>query len=255
MLLRLCMETQSAGITLTGRRSNNEDAMLDASQLGLFVVADGLGGYEGGEVASRLTTKTLAEFIEDNRRDPQGTWPIRELKTRSYEENLLCAAGVAAHEEILSQKEGKLSQMGSTVVAALLHPSARAMTVMHCGDSRLYRLRDGVVVPLTRDHSLWAEMEAAGMAGDRANFAYKNQITRALGLAGHATCDVATHAVEPGDVYLLCSDGLYDPLDEARLKAGLSLAPSEAVDDLSRAAYELGSADNITAVVVRIPAR
>lgn len=244
------MQMHSAGITLTGRRSNNEDAMLDASQLGLFVVADGLGGYEGGEVASKLTTTTLAQFIEDNRRDPQGTWPIRENKSRSYEENLLCAAGVAAHEEILAQKQGKLSQMGSTVVAVLLR--GRSLVAMHCGDSRLYRLRDGVVVPLTRDHSLWAEMEAAGLAGNRADFVYKNQITRALGLAGHGTCDVATHAVEPGDVYLLCSDGLYDPLDEARLRAGLSLPPSEAVDDLSRAAFQAGSADNITAVVIKI---
>lgn len=224
--------------------------MLDASQLGLFVVADGLGGYEGGEIASKLTTKTLAEFIEANRRDPQGTWPIRELKTRTYEENLLSAAGVAAHEEILAQKQGRLSQMGSTVVAALL--KGNLLTVMHCGDSRLYRLRDGAVSALTRDHSLWAEMEAAGIAGLRSEFAYKNQITRALGLNGHAKCDVASHSVESGDVYLLCSDGLYDPLDDARLRAGLSLSPSEAVDDLSRAAYELGSADNITAVVIKI---
>ncbi|MFT3712488.1 MAG: protein phosphatase 2C domain-containing protein [Archangium sp.] len=244
------MNTLSAGITLTGRRSNNEDAMLDASALGLFVVADGLGGYEGGEIASKLATSTLGTFIEQNRRDPQGTWPIREQKSRSFEENLLAAAGVAAHREILSRKEGALRQMGSTVVAALI--SGRTLTVMHCGDSRLYRLRDGAVVTLTRDHSLWAEMDAAGLAGDRATFAYKNQITRALGLDGHATCDVATHSVEAGDVYLLCSDGLYDPLDEARMRAGLSLEPSAAVDDLSRAAYELGSADNITAVVVRV---
>lgn len=224
--------------------------MLDASQLGLFVVADGLGGYEGGEIASKLTTRTLEEFIAENRRDPQGTWPIREVKTRTYEENLLAAAGVAAHEEILAQKEGRLSQMGSTVVAALL--KGNLLTVMHCGDSRIYRLRDGAVLALTRDHSLWAEMEAAGVAGPRSEFAYKNQITRALGLNGHAKCDVATHQVESGDVYLLCSDGLYDPLDDARLRAGLELAPSEAVDDLSRAAYELGSADNITAIVIRV---
>jgi serine/threonine protein phosphatase PrpC len=246
------MTTQSAGLTLTGRRSNNEDALLERAELGLFVVADGLGGYEGGEVASRLTTSTLGEFIEENRRDPQGTWPVREVKTRTFEENLLTAAAVAAHREILSRKEGALSRMGSTVVAALFH--GKQVTVLHCGDSRLYRLRDGVVVPLTRDHSLWAEMEAAGMAGNRADFAYKNQITRALGLDGHATCDVATHAVEPGDVYLLCSDGLYDPLDAARLRAGLTLSPRQACDDLSRAAYEAGSADNITAVVVRVTA-
>lgn len=244
------MNTLSAGITLTGRRSNNEDAMLDAPALGLFAVADGLGGYEGGEVASKLTTATLAEFIEANRRDPQGTWPIKEQRARPYEENLLAAAAVAAHREILAQKTGKLSQMGSTVVAALL--SGDRLTAMHCGDSRLYRLRDGAVTALTRDHSLWAELEAAGIAGPRAEFMYKNQITRALGLGDGPLADVQTFAVQPDDVYLLCSDGLYDPLDEARLKAGLSLAPSEACDDLSRAAFEAGSADNITAVVFRV---
>ncbi len=245
------MNTLSAGITLTGRRSNNEDAMLDASALGLFAVADGVGGYDGGEVASRLTVTTLARFIEDNRRDPQGTWPIKEQRSRPYEENLLAAAAVAAHREILSQKEGKLAQMGSTVVAALL--TGAHLTVMHCGDSRLYRLRDGAVAALTRDHSLWAEMQAAGIAGPRAEFAYKNQITRALGLISTGPlADVQTFEVQSDDVYLLCSDGLYDPLDDARLKAGLSLPPSEACDDLSRAAFEAGSADNITAVVFRV---
>jgi PPM family protein phosphatase len=243
------MDTTSAGLSIVGRRSNNEDAWLDAPLLKLFVVADGLGGYEGGEVASRLTTATLGQFITDNRRDPQGTWPIRELKCRSFEENLLAAAGVAAHREILGRKQGALSQMGSTVVAALFHGAS--MTVMHCGDSRLYRLRDGVVSTLTRDHSVWAEMEAAGLVGARADFAFKNQITRALGLDGHATCDVATFSVERGDMYLLCSDGLYDPLDEARLRRGLELAPEQACADLVQAAFDGGSHDNITGIVVR----
>lgn len=243
------MDTTSAGLSVVGRRSNNEDAWLDAASLQLFVVADGLGGYEGGEVASKLTTGTLAEFISENRRDPQGTWPIRELRSRTFEENLLAAAGAAAHREILERKKGALSQMGSTVVAALFH-GAR-VTVMHCGDSRIYRLRDGVVSALTRDHSVWAEMEAAGLAGARADFAFKNQITRALGLEGHASCDVSTFPVERGDVYLLCSDGLYDPLDDARLRRGLELSPDQACADLVQAAFDAGSHDNITGIVVR----
>jgi PPM family protein phosphatase len=243
------MNTHSFGLTHVGRRSNNEDALLEARHLGLFAVADGLGGYEGGEIASKLTVSVLQDFVAANQRDPQGTWPIRELKTRTFEENLLAAAGAAAHLEIAARRTGHLSQMGSTIVAALLRGTK--LTVMHCGDSRIYRLRDGVVSALTRDHSVWAEMEAAGLAGDRAGFAWKNQITRALGLEGHSTADVATFEVKRGDVYLLCSDGLYDPLAAPRLKQGLSLDPEAACADLVAAAFEAGSHDNITGVVVR----
>jgi serine/threonine protein phosphatase PrpC len=243
------MNTLSFGLTHVGRRSNNEDALLDARKLGLFAVADGLGGYEGGEIASKLTVSVLESFVEANVRDPQGTWPIRELKSRTFEENLLAAASASAHREISARRTGNLSQMGSTVVAALLRGDK--LTVMHCGDSRIYRLREGVVTALTRDHSVWAEMVAAGLAGDRAGFAWKNQITRALGLDGHCTADVATFEVRRGDVYLLCSDGLYDPLEAPRLEAGLRLSPEEACRDLVAAAFEAGSHDNITGVVVR----
>ena len=243
------MNALSFGLTHVGRRSNNEDALLDAQELGLFAVADGLGGYEGGEVASKLTVAVLEDFVASNERDPQGTWPIRELKTRTFEENLLAAAGAAAHREIAARRTGNLSQMGSTIVAALLRGTK--LTVMHCGDSRIYRLRDGEVKALTRDHSVWAEMEAAGLAGDRGSFAWKNQITRALGLEGHSAADVATFEVKRGDVYLLCSDGLYDPLANPRLQQGLELAPEAACRDLVAAAFAAGRHDNITGVVLR----
>lgn len=243
------MNALSFGLTHVGRRSNNEDALLDARELGLFAVADGLGGYEGGEVASKLTVSVLENFVASNARDPQGTWPIRELKSRTFEENLLAAAGVAAHREIAARRTGNLSQMGSTIVAALLRGSK--LTVMHCGDSRIYRLRDREVKALTRDHSVWAEMEAAGLAQDRAGFAWKHQITRALGLEGHSAPDVGTFDVKRGDVYLLCSDGLYDPLGNPRLQQGLELDPESACRDLVAAAFSAGSHDNITGVVVR----
>ena len=243
------MNTLSFGLSHVGRRSNNEDALLDAPALGLFAVADGLGGYEGGEVASKLTVSVLEAFVQENQRDPQGTWPIREAKQRTFEENLLMAASVAAHREISARRVGALREMGSTLVAALVRGSR--LTVAHCGDSRIYRLRGSEVKALTRDHSVWAEMEAAGLAGDRANFAWKNQITRALGLEGHSNADVATFEVERGDVYLLCSDGLYDPLEGPRLRQGMSLAPEDACRDLVTAAFEAGSHDNITGVVVR----
>jgi PPM family protein phosphatase len=242
------MNLSSFGLSSVGRRESNEDALCDAPRIGLFAVADGLGGYDGGEVASSLTVAALQSFVENNRRDPDGTWPIREQRRHTYEENLLVAATVAAHREISARREGILSQMGSTVVAALVQNGR--LIVAHVGDSRLYRLRREVVEPLTRDHSLWAELEARGAAGDRASFAYKNQITRALGLPGSFAADVATFSIEPGDRYLLCSDGLYDPLDGTRLRDGLALAPEAACKDLVQAAFDAGSTDNITALVV-----
>ena len=137
------MNLSSFGLCSVGRRSNNEDALCDAPQLGLFVVADGLGGYEGGEIASSLTVAALRRFVEDNRRDPEGTWPIREAKGRSYEENLLVAATVVAHREIAARREGILSQMGSTVVAALVHDTR--LIVAHVGGLQFFDfLVDGV---------------------------------------------------------------------------------------------------------------
>lgn len=240
------MHPLSSARTDKGRRSNNEDAFLDAKHLGLYAVADGIGGYEGGEVASQLVTTTLAQFVDDHQRDPSGTWPIKERASRRFDENLLVAAIEAAHRSVLAKKQGALSQMGSTVVAALLRKNL--LTVAHCGDSRAYRLRGGKVAQLTRDHSLWAEMQAAGLAGERAQFLYKNQITRALGLEGHATCDVQSWQVEEGDVYLLCSDGVYDPFDMQELEPLIR----GGVDQVIRHAFERGSTDNMTALVLSL---
>lgn len=244
------MNVSYSGFTTVGRRSNNEDSLCLAPELGLFLVADGLGGYDGGEVASSLVASVMRDFIEHNRRDPQGTWPIREDRARSFEENLLAAAAVVAHREIAARRTGVLRQMGSTVVAALL--VGERLVVGHVGDSRLYRLREGVLAQLTRDHSLWAEMSAAGLAQDRASFAYKNQITRALGLDGDSTVDVACVDAKVGDTYLLCSDGLYDPLTDQQLAAGLTAEPGFACRSLVQTAYDAGSTDNITSIVLRL---
>jgi serine/threonine protein phosphatase PrpC len=209
-----------------------------------------MGGYEGGEVASSLTVAALRDFIEANQRDADGTWPHKARAGRSYEENLLSAATAVAHLDICARREGRLDRMGATVVAALV--KGHSLTVAHVGDSRLYRLRRGVLEGLTRDHSYWAELEAAGTHFDRATFPYKNQITRALGIEGASSADVATHALECGDTLLLCSDGLYDPLEDSQLVSGLALDPASACEHLTRAAFDAGGTDNITAVVLRV---
>jgi serine/threonine protein phosphatase PrpC len=236
------MDHAIAGFTMTGRRANNEDALFTSAEL--CVVADGMGGYEGGEVASRLTVSTMAEFLERNRRDPEGTWPIKPRRERSWNENVLDAAVVAAHRAILERRQGPLAQMGSTVVAALV--SGSRLTVAHVGDSRCYRLRAGTLSAMTEDHSLWAELSKAGQVGERSDFPFRNQITRALGIADNFGVSVTTHEVLPGDRWLLCSDGLYDPLSDRALLDGLSLP----IDRMAQLAFDAGGTDNITCVVL-----
>lgn len=244
------MTLTTAGLTQVGRRTNNEDALLNDPTLALFIVADGMGGYEGGEVASALAVEAMRCFVADNLRDPEGTWPIRAHASRSYDENLLGAAAVAAHQAIVRHRTERLSRMGSTMVAALVRENH--LVFANVGDSRLYRVRQGTVTQLSKDHSYWAELNAAGFGGDRAAFAYKNQITRALGIDNACAADVSLVSVESGDTYLLCSDGLYDPLDDATMASALSLEPVAACERLVDAAFERGSTDNITAVVFRV---
>jgi serine/threonine protein phosphatase PrpC len=246
------MNLLSHAITTTGRRSNNEDNLCEAAALGLFAVADGLGGYEGGEIASAVAMDTLKAFVERNLRDPQGTWPCREDKKRTFAENLIRAAAVAAHDAIHQRRVGTLRQMGSTLAA--LHVGLTQAVVGHVGDSRVYRLHDGALTLLTRDHSLWAEMVAAGRdVPARHEFPFKNQITRALGLDGNASADTSVVDVAPGDRFLLCTDGLYDPFEDAALEALLKNGDAAACcQELVSLAWEKGSADNITAVIVDV---
>jgi serine/threonine protein phosphatase PrpC len=239
-------------VSVVGRRANNEDHFCAAPELGLFVVADGMGGYEGGEIASRLAVDEVRAFVERNRRDPGGTWPCKEDKKKCWTENLLHAASLNAHQQITAQRTPRLRQMGSTLVSLLLQE--RRGTCAHVGDSRLYRLRDGELTQLTRDHSLWAELEASGGTDvARRDFGWKNQITRALGVEENHRADTASFDVREADTFLLCSDGLYDPLEPAQVAALLRLSTAkqacEAAVDLSFAA---GSQDNITALVVKV---
>lgn len=248
------MNLLSHAITTTGRRTNNEDNLCEAPALGLFAVADGLGGYEGGEVASALTVETLQRFVERNRRDPGGTWPCKEDKKKSLAENLLRAAATEAHLAIMDKRAGRLGQMGSTIASMLIVEQHAA--IAHVGDSRVYRLRNHVIEPLTRDHSVYAEMLAAGRdLPPRHDFPFKNQITRALGLSGNSNADTSVTDVRLGDRYLLCTDGLYDPFEDDALAELLHDGdPAACCKRLVETAYEKGSADNITAVIIDVAA-
>lgn len=244
------MQLETYALSVPGRRANNEDAIAARPELGLFAVADGLGGYEGGEIASAIALDTIAELVRRTAGDADVTWPYKLDPARSLDENELMIAIRLANERIERQRTGRLDQMGSTV--ALVRLVGDRAVIAHVGDSRVYRLRGGALAQLTIDHSLVSQMIAAGMQPDAA-FPWRHVITRALGMAS-AEPDVHTEVVRPGDVYLVCSDGLYEPLSDETMAALLDAPPEAACRALVDAAYAAGSRDNISAVVVRVEA-
>jgi protein phosphatase len=225
----------------TGRvRQGNEDSYLAVD--GLFAVADGMGGHQAGEVASHLALETLqTEF------------------TAAGTDVLVRAVENANHTLVArSTADPELAGMGTTLVAmALVEASGRdAIGVVNVGDSRLYLLSDGELAQITEDHSLVATMERQGRltAAEAAVHPQRNILTRALGIDGTVLVDSWEILPIIGDRYLICSDGLFNEVDENRIAATLRrLAdPNEACRELIRLANEGGGRDNITCVVVDV---
>jgi serine/threonine protein phosphatase PrpC len=231
------MRIEHSARSITGRRSNNEDAYAAEPDIGFFAVADGMGGYEGGEIASRTALDTLVAYFERVERmdlvdDPSAAMHQMRMAIRM------------ADREVQRRAVGDLAEMGTTVACVLVRGD-RAL-LAHVGDSRIYRLRGEELSLLTRDHSLVAEMEAAGL--NAAAHLY-HVITQSLGQGPDARPDLRIVEVLPGDRFLLCSDGLTDVLDGDAIADGLAQRrrPAGALVD---SAYAMGSHDNITAVVV-----
>lgn len=248
--------------SIQGRRNNNEDACCAEPALGLFAVADGMGGYEGGEIASNLAIDALRGFYRRNHSDDNCTWPYPLDRSLSLAENQLSVALRVANGAIAARRSGRLASMGSTAAALALTTGAGGApfaVLGHVGDSRVYRVRRGAdgapqVEQLTRDHSLYEEMAAARvpdlMPRDQCPFA--NVITRALGIHGEAQPALRTERLLAGDTFLLCTDGLSNRLPDALIGEVLStLPPAEACARLVHEAFERGEKDNITAVVLR----
>lgn len=241
------MKLDAFALTISGRRNNNEDAVCARPELGLFVVCDGLGGYEGGEIASALAVETIHELVRRTAGDADVTWPYKIDPKRSIAENEVVVATRLANDRIHARRSGGLQQMGSTVT--MLRFANGRVVIGNVGDSRGYRLRGGTLTQITEDHSLLNQMIAAGMQPDAA-FPWRHVITRALGMT-EAMADVHSEMVRAGDVYLLCSDGLYEPLEPEEIAAHLDVSPESACRRLIDSAYNAGSTDNISAVVVR----
>ncbi len=223
----------------TGRqRRANEDSFF--ARAPLFVVADGMGGAQAGEVASRLAAETFAAGLPDD-----GTSEQR-LETRVREANR------RIHE--VSQGDRALNGMGTTITAAYL--DGDELSLAHVGDSRAYLLRDGELTRLTRDHTLVEELVRRGELTEQeaAEHPQRSIITRALGPEPDIDIDLHTHRVRAGDVLLLCSDGLTGMIGEDEVEEILGRAPSlgDAGRALVDAANEAGGRDNITVVLFRV---
>jgi protein phosphatase len=245
----------AAGATDIGPREHNEDHVLLRPELGLFLLADGAGGHNAGNVASALATTTVANIFETTAKslgqrpeiDDFGLWTMARR---------LSAAIHRANIEIvdIAKKAKKYHGMGSTIVALAFSPEGDILHVAHVGDSRCYRLRGGVLEPLTMDHSLVVDVLETHPDADDALIAKmpEHVITRALGMGTNLRVPVRSLRVLPGDLYILCSDGLSGALDDDRLELllGERRAPNEHVRALIDAALEAGSRDNVAALVV-----
>jgi len=252
------MKIRYAAATDTGRvRKNNEDAFIVDPALGIFAVADGMGGHASGEVASRLAVESLQDSLARAARERDA--PLTEDSTAvlSSPANILINGFRLANQRIYksSLEKDQYKGMGTTLVAVYF--SGSSSIVAHVGDSRLYQIRGPAIEQVTEDHSLVWEQYKQGLIAKAAlsSSPYKNIVTRALGL--QPTVDVAVRdlVTQPGDSFILCSDGLSDlVLDEEMLKVS-----DEASGDLNRAcnllirlANQRGGKDNITVLLIQI---
>ncbi len=225
--------------TDTGRqRRANEDSLLARSPL--FVVADGMGGAQAGEVASKIAADTFAEGLGDT------SEPERDLAARAL------VANSRIHE--LSHEDAEHAGMGTTLTAAYVAPAEVA--IAHVGDSRAYRLRDGELERLTDDHSLVDELLRQGKItpAEALDHPQRSVITRALGPEPAVEVDTRSYVARSGDVYLLCSDGLTTMLPEARIAEIMQAQPRlrAAGEALVAAANAAGGRDNITVILFRL---
>lgn len=246
----------AAGLTDVGRkRTHNEDNFAIVGQEKLFLVADGMGGHSSGEVASRMAIDTMSEFFQATSADPEATWPYKMDRTRGYEENRLVTGIKLANRRIFeaSQREGRLQGMGTTLVSLLCVQDK--CLIGHVGDSRVYRLRGDLLEQLTEDHSLLNDyIKMKSMSQEEIeNFPHKNVIVRALGMKETVKVDAIIDTPRPGDLYILCSDGLAGPISDEEIHS-LAMEHEDidaAAQSMVERANENGGPDNITVVLCR----
>ena len=242
------------------RRTSNEDSHCERPEIGLFVVADGMGGHVAGEVASREAVDAIQAFIADTAiADKNRTWPFPFEPGLSLEANRLKAAFKLANRKIASAIADSTDLRGMATTASALLAGRTTACVAHVGDSRVYVLRAGKLEQLTHDHSWVEEQVRAGTMSPVAarQHPWRNVVTRALSGGEDPEVDVTEVKPKPGERYLLCSDGLFSVVSDqqiAEILGDSSLGLQEICTALIRAANAGGGPDNITALVLEVDA-
>lgn len=237
----LILVTATAQTDRGVRRKRNEDSLLAKAEQGIFVVADGMGGYRGGEIASDLAVTTIERAFSTKHFDgpAHDTIPPRASE--------LARAIQMANEAIFEKAstDNKLEGMGTTVCAARFSTNKQRLYIGHVGDSRAYCLRDGKLRQMTSDHT----MKELGVSGEGAA-----HLSRAVGVWPVVPVDIVLGKPQPHDVYLLCSDGLSKMVDDETIERTLrdNADPQAAANKLIELANERGGKDNVTVIVVRV---
>ena len=252
----LSSKIELVNVSDTGlKRPHNEDSTVTDPVNGLALVADGMGGYKAGEVASAIAAKAILDTVRgdihaarERLRDPES---VLSLEAKLVRDSIIDAN---RHIFTTATNVPQCKGMGTTVVVVLFYNNR--VTVAHVGDSRVYRLREDDLSQLTNDHSLVQELIDRGFFTPEEAEANtpKNLVTRALGIDDKVEVDIFEETARPGDIYLLCSDGLNDMVDDEEIRLTLSKYSAnlvEAAHELVRLANESGGKDNISVVLAR----
>ncbi len=238
------------------KRNHNEDAFLTDPELGFAVVADGMGGHAAGEVASELAVERISSFLRKVNGNEDITWPYKYDIAFSLNANKLMVGIKLANDAILSKVAGdpQLNGMGTTIVAALFDRDNA--TIAHVGDSRAYLFRNRRLSLLTNDHSWVSEQVRRGLITEEQARVHpmKNVVTQALGGAERLSVEIDELPLEPGDLVVLCSDGLNSMVSADEMEKifiRFHENPEKLIDQLIHKANEQGGDDNITVIVVR----
>jgi serine/threonine protein phosphatase PrpC len=248
---------ESAGVTDVGRsRSENEDALFCDDDLRLYLVADGLGGHQAGEVASRLVVETIRDCMQAYQRGSHVDTLDGYDRSLSEEANMLQASVVRANREVhrWSSQEGPCRRMGSTVAAACF--SDGGLITANVGDSPIWLVQAGEIETLSVLHTVGAEQAARHASGRGAlGREFKHVLTRAIGIEAAVKVDVCEMPCFPGDILVMASDGLSNKVSTEEVLSHVSCRdPEEACRLLVALANERGGDDNITVVVARVSA-
>ena len=255
------MNFTAAGLSDVGlQREHNEDSFCILAEHRLFVVADGMGGHRAGDIASRMATAEVRSFFNATSLDDHvSEGPREDDSDLDEQQHRLVSAVKLANQRIFqaSIRNRSVQGMGTTIVGALFDRGDRKIHIAHVGDSRAYCVRNGAITQLTRDHSLLNDylLVMPNLTDAQKERLPSNVITRALGMQDAVAVDLCVERVEPGDVYVLCSDGLNGMVTDERILELVRTANGDiewAAKALVAEANQNGGEDNITVVLVRI---